>query len=282
MKWIETSAKTVEEAIKSGLKELNCELTDVSIEYIDQGSPGLFGMFGRLAKVRLTMKEQDLDMSFDMPYIGSSAGLQSIRPERKAKPAERPPAQKPDARARKKPGPTARAEDKDHLDRQDFGAGAESGAPFDPGSLGERGRLAYDFLAQVTRHIGIDADIRAAESEGQISAQITGDSQGILIGRRGDTLDALQYLTSLVVNKRQSEYTRVSLDVEHYRRKREESLTRLANRMASRARKLGRIAMEPMNPYERRILHSALQGHPFVTTHSEGEEPFRRVIITQK
>ena len=275
MKSVETSAKTVEEAIKSGLKQLNCELTDVSIEYIDQGSPGLFGMFGRLARVRLTMKEQDMDLSFDMSDIGASARLQNIRPERQAKPAP-----KPDARARKKPGPPARAVDKDHQEQPDFGA--ESGAPFDPGSLGERGRLAYDFLAQVTRLIGIDADIRAAESEEQISAQITGDSQGVLIGRRGDTLDALQYLTSLVVNRRQSEYTRVSLDVEHYRRKREESLTRLANRMAGRARKLGRVAMEPMNPYERRILHSALQGHPFVTTHSEGEEPFRRVIITQK
>ena len=277
MKSVETSAKTVEEAIKSGLKQLNCELTDVSIEYIDQGSPGLFGMFGRLARVRLTMKEQDMDLSFDMSDIGASARLQNIRPERQAKPAP-----KPDARARKKPSPPARAEEKDHSEHLGFGAAAEPGEPFDPGSLGERGRLAYDFLAQVTRLIGIDADIRASESEEQISAQITGDSQGVLIGRRGDTLDALQYLTSLVVNRRQSEYTRVSLDVEHYRRKREESLTRLANRMAGRARKLGRVAMEPMNPYERRILHSALQGHPFVTTHSEGEEPFRRVIITQK
>ena len=277
MKSVETSAKTVEEAIKSGLKELNCELTDVSIEYIDQGSPGLFGMFGRLARVRLTMKEQDMDLSFAMPDIGSSAMLQSIKPERKAKPA-----QKPDARARKKPSQPVRADDKDHTAQQDFDAGAEFGVPFDQESLGERSKLAYDFLAQVTRLIGIDADIRASESEGQINAQITGDTQGVLIGRRGDTLDALQYLTSLVVNKRQSEYTRVSLDVEHYRHKREESLTKLANRMASRARKLGRVAMEPMNPYERRILHSALQGHPFVTTHSEGEEPFRRVIITQK
>jgi spoIIIJ-associated protein len=264
------SAKTVEEAIKSGLKELNCELTDVSIEYIDQGSPGLFGMFGRLARVKLTKKEQDIDLSFDLPDISSR--LQSARPER---PAGRPPAQK---RAQK-PSPRARPEGENHLE---LDAGAESGEPFDPESLGERGKLAYGFLSQITRLIGVPADIRAVESEGQISAQITGDSQGVLIGRRGDTLDALQYLTSLVVNKRQSEYTRVSLDVEHYRRKREESLTRLANRMASRVRKLGRVAMEPMNPYERRILHSALQGHPYVTTHSEGEEPFRRVIITLK
>jgi spoIIIJ-associated protein len=283
---IEVSAKTVEEAIKTGLKELNCELTDVSFEYIDQGSPGLFGMFGRLARVKLTKKEQDLDLSFSLPDIGSSARPQNTKPEQKAMPAERPPAQKraqkPNAHARKKSGPPARPEDENHLERQDINAGAERETPYVPGSLGEQGSLACDFLTQLTHLMGVAADIRTVESEGQIDVQITGDSQGVLIGRRGDTLDALQYLTSLVVNKRRSEYTRISLDVEHYRRKREESLVRLANRMAGRARKLGRVAMEPMNPYERRILHSALQGHPFVTTHSEGEEPFRRVIITLK
>ena len=93
----------------------------------------------------------------------------------------------------------------------------------------------------------------------------------------------LQYLTSLQVNKGRDEYIRVSLDTENYRAKREESLVKLANRMATRARKTGRrVALEPMNPYERRVLHSALQDNPYVTTHSEGEEPYRRVVITLK
>ena len=106
---------------------------------------------------------------------------------------------------------------------------------------------------------------------------------GILIGRRGETLDALQYLTSLRVNRGQSNYTRVTLDTEGYRAKREEALVRLANRMANRAQKTGRkVSLEPINPYERRILHSALQDHPTVTTQSEGEEPNRHVVISLK
>ena len=100
---------------------------------------------------------------------------------------------------------------------------------------------------------------------------------------RGDTLDALQYLVSLQVNKNREGYMRVSLDTENYRAKREEALNRLAQRMAARARKTGRkVTLEPMNPYERRVLHSALQNNPYVTTHSEGEEPYRRVVITLK
>jgi len=121
------------------------------------------------------------------------------------------------------------------------------------------------------------------EEENHLTVEMTGDTLGILIGRRGETMDAIQYLTSLTVNKDKNEYTRVSLDVEHYRAKREETLRKLALRMANRAKKTGRrVVLEPMNPYERRVMHSALQNHPFVATHSEGEEPYRRVIITLK
>jgi len=155
--------------------------------------------------------------------------------------------------------------------------------PLDLGALGENGKRAYDFLSNVTRLMGVEVDIRIKEDEGHLFAQMSGDALGVLIGRRGETLDALQYLTSLQVNKGQDEYTRVSLDSEHYRAKREEALRKLAARMAARARKTGhRVALEPMNPYERRVLHSALQDNPYVTTHSEGEEPYRRVIITLK
>ena len=112
---------------------------------------------------------------------------------------------------------------------------------------------------------------------------LSGENMSILIGRRGETLDALQYLTSLNVTARARTTLRVSLDTENYRAKREEALRKLAVRMAGRCKKSGRrVALEPMNPYERRILHSALQADPDVTTHSEGEEPYRRVIITLK
>ena len=112
---------------------------------------------------------------------------------------------------------------------------------------------------------------------------ITGDTLGILIGRRDETLDAVQYLTSLKVNRGREGYTRVTLDTENYRAKREDTLIRLANRMANRALRTGRkVSLEPMNPYERRIIHFALQQTDGVATHSEGEEPNRHVVITQK
>ena len=118
-------------------------------------------------------------------------------------------------------------------------------------------------------------------AEDGLYIHMIGDTLGILIGRRGETLDALQYLTSLQVNKGREGYIRVTLDTENYRAKREDSLRRLAQRMANRAQKTGRkVVLEPMNPYERRVLHTALQNHPAVTTHSEGEEPNRRVVVS--
>ena len=142
---------------------------------------------------------------------------------------------------------------------------------------------AMEFLDTVFKKFGLDVMIRPIEGEEFITLDLVGKDLGILIGRRGETLDALQYLTSLYVNRGQEGYTRVTLDTENYRAKREEALRRLANRMANRAIKTGRkVVMEPMNPYERRILHSALQQNDAVTTHSEGEEPNRHVVITLK
>ena len=143
---------------------------------------------------------------------------------------------------------------------------------------------AQRFLMEVTSLMNVKVDVYVDDTrEDGLYIHMIGDTLGILIGRRGETLDALQYLTSLFVNRGQENYIRVTLDTENYRAKREEALTRLANRMANRAVKTGRkVVMEPMNPYERRILHSALQGNDAVTTHSEGDEPNRHVVITLK
>ena len=140
---------------------------------------------------------------------------------------------------------------------------------------------AQRFLLEVTDRMGVKVDVYVDDSrEDSLYIHMVGDTLGILIGRRGETLDALQYLTSLQVNKGREGYIRVTLDTENYRAKREDSLRRLAQRMANRAQKTGRkVVLEPMNPYERRVLHTALQNHPGVTTHSEGEEPNRRVVI---
>ena len=141
---------------------------------------------------------------------------------------------------------------------------------------------AQRFLMDVTSLMNVKVDVYVDDTaEDGLYIHMIGDTLGILIGRRGETLDALQYLTSLQVNKGREGYIRVTLDTENYRAKREDSLRRLAQRMANRAQKTGRkVVLEPMNPYERRVLHTALQNHPAVTTHSEGEEPNRRVIIS--
>ncbi|MCL1965407.1 MAG: protein jag [Firmicutes bacterium] len=143
---------------------------------------------------------------------------------------------------------------------------------------------AQQFLLEVTRRMGVDVQVEAKQNEeGHLYVSMYGDTLGILIGRRGETLDALQYLTSLQVNRGQENYIRVTLDTENYRAKREDALVRLASRMAGRAVKTGRkVSLEPMNPYERRILHSSLQENPDVTTHSEGDEPYRHVVVVPK
>jgi len=139
------------------------------------------------------------------------------------------------------------------------------------------------FLKSVFEKMNVKADFEVVENEDSIVVKINGDDVGILIGRRGETLDAIQYLSSLVANKGESEYKRVVVDTENYRQKREETLTKLAEKLASRVIKYKKsITLEPMNPYERRIIHSALQNNKYVRTYSIGDEPNRKVVITSK
>jgi spoIIIJ-associated protein len=145
------------------------------------------------------------------------------------------------------------------------------------------GFAAKDFLRQVLENMGIKAEIQVQESKDALKIDLKGPSMGILIGHRGETLDSLQYLVSLVVNKDNQNYKKIMLDTEDYRKKREETLIKLAKRLAQKTKKTGsRTVLEPMNPYERRILHATLQHDPSIETHSEGEEPFRRVVIDLK
>jgi len=339
LKSIETSGKTVEAAVKNGLKELGCEAADVDIEILEMGSPGLFGMFGKLAKVRLTVKEKEDDFKIDMPVFTLDIGKEKKAPKKEAPKQEKPKAEpkaekpaQPKAEPVKKeepkaePAPQPKAEEMaeepeqassedTHEDKQrsnrsrrerggrrrsdrrksekteeqpaaEASAPVQEAAPFvpaDPETWSDAADLAVEFLKNTTSMMGVEVTIEVCEDEEALHVRMTGDTLGVLIGRRGETLDALQYLTSLHVNKGREGYIRVSLDSENYRAKREEALRKLALRMAQRARKTGhRVVLEPMNPYERRILHSALQGNPYVQTHSEGEDPYRRVMITRR
>lgn len=139
---------------------------------------------------------------------------------------------------------------------------------------------AKQFLSSMLDKMGIDAKLSVKLKQNSLYIDMSGKEMALLIGRRGQTLDSLQYLVSLVVNKDRDEYLRVILDTENYRQKRKDTLEKLAFKLANRAKKIKKdITLEPMNPYERRIIHSALQNNKFVSTRSEGEEPYRKVVI---
>jgi len=138
-----------------------------------------------------------------------------------------------------------------------------------------------EFLDQVFKAMGMEVEIAVDSHDNEINIELNGKEMGVLIGKRGQTLDSLQYLTSLVVNKGSNEYIRVKVDTENYRKRRKETLENLAKNLAYKVKRTKRpVTLEPMNPYERRVIHSTLQNDKYVSTHSEGEEPFRRVVIT--
>jgi len=314
LKSIEVTGKTVKDAFNKGLAELGCTAADVEMQVIEMGSPGLFGMFGKPAKVRLTVKGEDPALDIEMPTL--SLDTPSARKPRTEKKKEQPKAEKkeeetaaPEAEAPAAEEETTaeaepeakphkrRSRNRKHREHNASEAPAAEAQEAAPTPIVERepfiavpeeeqsetAKSAKAFLSGLTERMGVPVEIAVCENEEQLRMQMTGENMSLLIGRRGETLDALQYLTSLNVNRGREDYLRVSIDTENYRAKREEALRKLAVRMAGRAKKSGRrVALEPMNPYERRILHSALQNDPEVTTHSEGEEPYRRVIITLK
>ncbi|MBQ8201288.1 MAG: Jag N-terminal domain-containing protein [Clostridia bacterium] len=361
MKTYEATGKTYEDALQNGLTALGATISDVTIDVLEEGSKGLFGLFGsRPYKLRLTVKEDIEDDPladlFAKPEPKKPAPRAEKKPESKPvqkaepkpvvkpepkkaeapaaeaktaeeKPAEeKPAAPKPVQRKAKQPRTDAPKADsaekadnaekkqpkprKERTSKQDGEKKAEKKSekkphdnqtkpapkepvkplekpvvtmiPADQVTEDSAAGKAQAFLKELTHLMGVDVEVAVGtDTENNVFVQMTGDTLGILIGRRGETLDALQYLTSLKVNRGQDDYTRVTLDTENYRAKREDTLIRLANRMANRAVKTGRkVSLEPMNPYERRIIHSALQANDAVDTHSEGEEPNRHVVIT--
>ena len=319
MKTYEFTARTTEEAISSGLEQLGLSISDVTVDVLEEGSKGLFGLFGsRPAKIRLTVKEEEASSEvhdlfngmleekqekkaakadakateydkkaakadakaaeYDKKAAKAEKKEKTVKVEKKAeeKPAEKEEAPKAEKPARK-PKEKKKPVDEKPVEKKEI-------VPAEQADRATPAGKAQEFLQELTKLMNVPVSVAVStDEEGNVHVNMEGDTLGILIGRRGETLDALQYLTSLQVNKGKNDYTRVTLDTENYRAKREEALIRLANRMANRCQKTGRkVSMEPMNPYERRILHSALQDHPAVTTHSEGDEPNRHVVITLK
>ncbi|MCI8799023.1 protein jag [Acetatifactor muris] len=145
--------------------------------------------------------------------------------------------------------------------------------------------VAENFLSDVfaAMNMNVAVEVKYQEEEKTMDIELSGEEMGVLIGKRGQTLDSLQYLVSLVVNRETEDYVRVKVDTEDYRQRRKETLENLAKNIAYKVKKTRRpVSLEPMNPYERRIIHSALQNDKYISTHSEGDEPFRRVVVTYK
>lgn len=292
MRSLEFSGHSVDEAIFNGLTEMGVTIDEVEIETLQSETKGLFGIGAKMAVVRLTEREVPLIMEMEQVYRKEKESSFQRR--------EQPPRGR-DARPERRD-----TERMDRPQRQDYGQ--RGSAPIDGASRGPRvdyGRERsaepvieehYDYSAELANEIPCavflgellakmnqPAPVLAANTENGLRLCIDAETMGLLIGRRGETLDAMQYLVSLVANKNRKDdgYLRITLDTEGYRSRREETLKRLARKNATQARQTGRpVAMEPMNPYERRILHSALQGFAGVTTHSEGEEPNRHVVIS--
>ena len=264
MRSMEFSGRSIDEAIYHGLTEMGLSIDEVDTEIVQKESKGLFGIGAKNAIVRLTERE--------VPIVPDFEAEKAAAHERKS---ERPRQERKEPRERSQK--RDRREPRDRREKQPQAPAIEYSEEL------AKNNDAAIFLSELLEHMKIEATVQAAETGDGLRLNILSDTDGLLIGRRGETLDAIQYIVSLYLNKDRKEngYRRVSVDTEGYRVRREETLRRLARKNAAQVAKTGRsIAMEPMNPYERRVLHSALQGFKGVTTHSEGEEPNRRVIIT--
>lgn len=280
MRSMEFSGKTVDEAIFNGLNEMGVTIDEVEIETIQTESKGLFGIGAKQAIVRLTEREVPLVMEMEQVFRKEEARKEEHHGNRTGNRSGNRRAAREDRK------------DFEHRERRERRDGGKNGerrqakTPAESYDYSEElaeATPAAQYLKELLSKMGITAHILAAETESGLRLRIDADTMGLLIGRRGETLDALQYLVSLYINKNRKEegYCRVTLDTEGYRGRREDTLKRLARRNAQKVRETGRsVAMEPMNPYERRVLHSALQDFSGVTTHSEGEEPNRYVVIT--
>lgn len=275
MDFIESKGKTVDEAVFNGLIKMDLSIDEVDIEILDEGG-GLF----KSARVRLIRKPADAVVPFEpekpreeeRPRREEKHGGERRESDRcEKRNGGRHDRERRSGRREERRG-GGRREDK----RREVGI-PEDFVPQEPSNDAEK------FLLGLFERMNMGVTIKSEIQDGILKLNLSGRGMGVLIGRRGETLDALQYLTSLVVNNGKSEYTKIMLDTEDYRKKREDTLRRLAARLADKVQHSGkRVVLEPMNPYERRILHSTLQNYENVYTYSEGEDPFRSVVVALK
>lgn len=253
----------VDTAVDLALAELKCTRDEVEITVLEQPSRGFFGIGSKLALVRVEKKAPVVEE----PVVIAKEEAPVAAPKSSAK---KP--QKSERKAEKK------------REKKEVVQPKKSSVEEEIGDLSPvENHIALDFLKEVTEQMGLTVEVSAKANDDSVLLNIQGKDSGTIIGKRGQTLDAIQYLTSLVVNKDQDNYVRVVVDAENYRSKREKTLEKLANRLADKVVKTKRsVRLEPMNPYERKVIHATLQNNPRVTTRSEGQDPYRRVIIELK
>ena len=256
IKTLEKSGRTEEDAIQAALKELGLERDDVSVEILERAKSGFFGIGATQAVVRITYECQDA------PEVQK----EEVHPAPKAEAAPvsaKKPAEPEAAKAVTEAAPTAEAKAVASDENPKYAA-------------------IRSFLSGLLDKMDIEAEIEISERpNGGIDVNLSGNGMGAIIGRRGETLDAIQHLTNYVINRGSEKRAHINIDAESYRAKREDALTHLAEKMAEKAIKYKRsMSLEPMNSYERHVIHTALQNYEGVTTASTGEEPNRRVVVS--
>lgn len=316
------SAKTVDEAITRACIELGLSSDRLEIQVISEGSSGFLGIGSKPAVIQVREKETPADEGTtepekETPAVAEKPASEADRKEEKVKAentssaavssntsvCEKTPAEEnagtgsePDTHRRQNSGKASEKKDVKnarkgsyHSDRDESSSREEHEekpiADHNDEEIAAMKASAEKFLKDIfaAMEMPVQMTMEYSHEEGSLNIDLEGDDMGILIGKRGQTLDSLQYLVSLVVNREQKNYVRVKLDTEDYRRRRTETLENLAKNIAYKVKRTHRpVSLEAMNPYERRIIHSALQGNRYVETHSEGNEPYRYVVITPK
>lgn len=281
MKVSEKWGTDVDTAVELALQELNASKEEVDIEVLEQPSRGFFGIGSKLALVRVSLNDKEeenkQELAEEIQEISTEdANIDGEKvSEKKVEAKQKSPSQKKKKKSMKN----------DRL-RDDENQISEPVIPeIDMTSLNdlEEDNVAFVFLKGLVEEMGIELNIVGKTDGTDLFFLLEGKDSGTVIGKRGATLDAIQYLTSLVVNKGNGEYIRVVVDAENYRAKREKSLEKLAKRLAEKVVRSRRpFKLEPMNPYERKIIHATLQKDPRVTTKSEGQDPYRRIHIELK
>lgn len=270
---IRVSAKTVDDAITEALIQLGVTSDRLEYEVIEKGSAGFLGIGMKHAVIEARRKPEPKEEKVEEPVVEEPVRVEpkkveAVQPQKAA--AEKKADESQKAAFEKAVEKEAKEEVKKETKLVEV----------QPQTI----KAVEDFLKNTMKAMDMEVELKTEiDQDGALCVDMSGEHMGILIGKRGQTLDSLQYLANRVANKHQEGYVRVKLDTENYRARREETLRHLAKNIAHKVKRNRRpVALEPMNPYERRIIHSALQSDPYVMTHSEGEEPFRKVVITLK